>query len=309
MDVLGRSSVPLLTVISGWLYFESTRKKYFFLVWTKLKSLIMPMIIWSTITLLLVFVYVIITKKTDELPKGIWSLANSLFAISGPPISLQLGFLRDLFVIFLFSPLIRFLEKKLGILFLVLLAAASIIMPNSVILLRTQIVFFFVAGIYLARKKIWHVPVSWLVVAIVMVAVLFSMNMMALAQNRPAFDFYGRELILRMSVGVAVWYLAIQLSRRSKSLLTYLEPYAFLAFCSHVIVFRAFSIIGVKVFGGLASPLYPIYFTIQPIIGFAVALAFGWLMVRIAPSLLRPLNAGKLVPLSPPVGSRTSVAE
>lgn len=300
MDVLGRSSVPLLSIISGWLYVNSAEKTYFSLVWAKFQTLLIPLFIWNIITLTLVFAYAILTGKADHLPRDVASLTNALLAISRSPINIQLGFLRDLFVIFLLSPLILPLVKRGGIFVLIATALFCVMVPYTPILLRTQLLFFFSLGIYLARKETIRIPISLVAVALIVLAVLFTTSMFAVAQRQPAFDFFGRELILRLSVAVIVWHVAVQVSQRAGSSIMRLEPFAFLAFCSHVLFFRAFSLIGVKIFGGLASPLYPIYFTIQPFLGFAVAVVFGTYMVRVAPNLLRLLNAGKLLPLQIP---------
>ena len=306
INVLGRSSVPLMTIISGWLFYKGAHKAYPALVRSKLTTLIVPMVLWSAITLALLVAHAQLTGDHEKLPKSALDWANALFSLSTPPAGSQLAFLRDLFVIFLFSPILMLLMARLGVLLVVATALFCVLMPHTLVLLRTQILFFFVLGLYLARRDSWRVP-GWLVpIAAVIATAIFVVSIVLIIQGRPSMEFPGRELLTRLSVATLFWYAAMWVSSRPDGWLLRLAPYAFLAFCSHLVLFRAFSVVGVKIFGGPGSALYPVYFTIQPFMGFAFAVAFGWVLVRIAPALLRPLNAGKLVPLTrrPALGAR-----
>ena len=48
-----------------------------------------------------------------------------------------------------------------------------------------------------------------------------------------------------------------------------LERYAFLLFCSHVIVFMVCSVVGSRIFGSYHDQWYWIYFLLQPLIATA----------------------------------------
>lgn len=293
MDVLGRSSVPLLTIISGWLFYQSRKRGFFQLLSSKVKSLIVPMVLWNFGALALIISYAFITHKFQDIPANTLSWTNAILAITHQPINLPLGFLRDLFVVFLITPFIIPLVKKGGIIAIILIAALAIAWPSSFILLRTQILLFFSLGLFLADQNFWRLPKGSFIGSILFIVAIFSWKMTLLEEGESAINSPFLEILLRLSVSIFVWRIAIFSSEKNFRFLIQLEQFSFIAFCSHFIFFRALSVIGVNIFGDLSSPIYPIYFTIQPILGFAVAIVIVTTLSRISPPLLGVLNAGK----------------
>src|SRR3546814_7029973 len=58
IELLGRSSVPLLSIISGWLVMSSVAKRsYGQFVGGKAKSLLLPMVLWNLTTLAFVVAF------------------------------------------------------------------------------------------------------------------------------------------------------------------------------------------------------------------------------------------------------------
>jgi hypothetical protein len=100
----------------------------------------------------------------------------------------------------------------------------------------------------------------------------------------------GFEFALRLSLAYVFWTISLWLARSTAMpWLRYLEPYAFLAFCTHVLVFRATQ----PMFGhDLSAPYYPIYFTLQPVLGYLAAILVATAIAKY-PVVLAPFNAGK----------------
>ncbi len=112
-----RATVPMLTVISGFLVFQSDLSgKFKKLIKKKFFSIFIPMIIWNTPFALLIFFsqkYFIIEHEFSETlyPVSFLSWINAITGFLGNPANYPLNFLRDLFAVFFFTPLFRLLLK------------------------------------------------------------------------------------------------------------------------------------------------------------------------------------------------------
>lgn len=124
-QVFSRISVPALFFISGFLFFNNVVQLDFKLYLNKLKSrlrtLMIPMIFWN---LLIIFLYYLaqslpriakLFSGNSNLIKNFstFDFFNQLLGLNTTPISYQFWFVRDLFILCLFSPLLYFLLKKI----------------------------------------------------------------------------------------------------------------------------------------------------------------------------------------------------
>ena len=90
VDVLGRSSVPLLSIISGflaWGIFQRKRNSDVFK--DRARKILVPMILWNSVGVFLLFL-------KSEAPQGV-ELLNGIFALAGPGVYAHLDFLRDIY--------------------------------------------------------------------------------------------------------------------------------------------------------------------------------------------------------------------
>lgn len=108
IELVGRSSVPLLGAISGWLVASSAaRRSYGAFIGVKARTILAPMILWDIIALAVVDAVVHWGTLQAPVPRNLWEGIDWTGCITQPnPINVQISFLRDLFVCMLFAPLL-----------------------------------------------------------------------------------------------------------------------------------------------------------------------------------------------------------
>lgn len=239
VDYLGRSSVPLLSVISGALFILSARG--FDGPWQilpkKLRSLIVPMILWSAALLLLYLLHASATGDRSRLPQDLPGWINALFALTAPPANLPLAFLRDTFVcgLILATTLSLALTLRWPVLALLLPVLAALLQHQTglPLVLRPQIALFFALGAALALSGGLRLSPPWILVLALLVLDIGLRN--ALGGELPV---WARELLNRIAMSLLVWKLCETLVRHAPTLaqrLRRIEPYTFTLFCSHML--------------------------------------------------------------------------
>ena len=157
--------VPLLFIISGYLFFrtEGRRDKSFFIDKYKrrIHSLLIPYIFWNTIAIAIQYIrFDIIGGENYSLAEYMCGYWSSIF--NGNPADSPLWFMRDLMVVSLFSPLLYILIKgRYG--FVVIAAFAVAYILNLRIPIEgfgTEAFLFFTTGAYIAvhRYDITSIP-------------------------------------------------------------------------------------------------------------------------------------------------------
>mgnify|MGYP006191824019 CR=1 FL=1 len=156
MEIFGRSAVPLLGLISGWLVGGSARtRNWFDHVGRKARTILLPMLLWNAVAILLVSGAAWLLGLSAPVPQSGGWIAEELFIINrNPDINVQMPFLRDLFLCMVAAPLLVRLPNWM--LMAVALAALScqIAGLGPPVLMRPSILFFFTIGI-LARREGW----------------------------------------------------------------------------------------------------------------------------------------------------------
>lgn len=301
-DFFGRSSVPLLSVISGWLAVESIRRRsYTGFVQSKLRSVVAPMIAWSVIALITLGAFRYLGLYDGVFPVDFWHLLNELtFFRSIGSLNVQGYFLRDLFVIALFFPLI--VKAPVSVLFLSAFVAVSaqILDIDIYILVRPEIFLFFVIGV-VARRESWNVEPNFRFVLPVVLVVLSTLAFTTSGKmgyvSHPDAVWNSAAVLLHVFVALLFWFASVSLAKtRLKPILLRAEPYIFLLFCSHVLFLRVTGSVFGSVFGRFGDPLFPVYFLLQPFIALAAAVVLGKLLHRIWPALGALLSGGRFRP-------------
>jgi hypothetical protein len=284
IDVLGRASVPLLSLLSGVLLVASFHNRGSrSVLGSKVQTLIIPMIAWSLPMALILFAEPFVTGD----PKLVWSGAdwvNALFSVSASPANGPLHFFRDVFIMAIYGCLILTvfrLNKAAGIMLAVLVALVEQ-KTGGFLLFRNQIAIFFVAGMLLAMlgRANWH-P-SWRVVAAVMACLglvwsigLFDGQPQNLLQQRAA------ELLPRLAVSLLMWRLAYTNAERVDSLrqvLLRIEPHIFVVFCSHAIMVKPFGLLAAMLGLSETSAIQPLFLILQITVFVAVGIALSHIL-------------------------------
>lgn len=157
---LVRIAVPVFFMISGFLFFlkfNGTKNEFKIKYKKRIKSLLIPYLLWSIYGLIFFYLLQLIPQSKDFFVNNLisnYSFLNILETIFINPIPYQLWFLRDLFIMVFFSPLIYLLIKYLRffpILFLLIIWFGFVDF-NFYILSNEALLFFFI-GSYFAINK------------------------------------------------------------------------------------------------------------------------------------------------------------
>lgn len=303
IELLGRSSVPLLSIISGWLVARSLAKKGLgaFLA-GKARTIVAPMILWNALAIVTVCGSVALGWVVGPELRNWWWVIDELLCLATPDdINVQMAFLRDLFVCVALAPLLLRLPSGWLALVALIALAWSISGYAFILLLRPSILLFFTIGI-LARR---HGCAAWMASRpILLVATGYAV--MAAAQiwletvgikrgvNDPML-LTSVDLLTRFTTALFFWSIAWRLAAgRFAALLLRIEPYAFLMFCAHLIMIWLGGPLLGRITGPLGSTFYPLLFLVQPLLVLAATLVLGQILLAISPGLASLLSGGRL---------------
>lgn len=300
MEVFGRSAVPLLGLISGWLVAGSGRTRDWpSHVRRKAKTILLPMVLWNIIAIILVSGAVRTFGLAAPVPQSVWWTIDEIFIITrNPDINVQMPFLRDLFLCMMIAPLLVRLPLWGVGMVAVLAAAAQIAGLGPPILMRASILFFFAIGMIVRRadveERIARLP--WAVALTPFI--LFMAAQLYREMNGAAWDadlIRALDLTVRVAAAVAFWRIAWGLAASPmRGTLLRIEPFVFLLFCVHLILIWLGGPLLGHIFGRVGSPLFPIYLLFQPLIVLGVTIAIGLGLRRAAPAAARTLSGGRL---------------
>lgn len=159
------SAVPLLSAISGWLFFkgfETTPAFYLRRIRARARSILLPMVLWN----LIVFVSfvavaavigdhwvlsIVAYDVTAPTPGGI---VDALIGVTRHPVNFQFWFLRDLFLTILLSPLLGLMLRVAPLAGTGLLGAVWLSGFDLWIFFRTDVLFFFYLGGVLRVRQV-----------------------------------------------------------------------------------------------------------------------------------------------------------
>lgn len=301
MEAMGRSAVPLLGLISGWLVAGSARTRN----WAshmerKTRTIAVPMILWNIIAIGFVSGAALCFSLQAPTPQSWEWVAQEVFILSrNPDINVQMPFLRDLFLCMVAAPLLVRLPS-VALLFLAAVAGACHILDlGPPLLMRASILFFFLIGIIAQRTamadRVAALP-FW--VAALPFAMLMPLRLLvALHMGRTLnHDLVQTiDLVARVAAALFFWRLSWWLaSRPLGGALLRVEPYAFFIFCAHLIfIWLAGPLVGALT-GPLGSPLYPLYLLLQPLLILIPVIAVATLLQRTMPAVANLLSGGRL---------------
>lgn len=219
------SAVPLLSAISGYLFFkDSDYSKQFYIgrYRSRVRSVLLPMISWNAIALLLGGTVLLLSQGSvkllayDVFNLSPMDLLNALVGVTRRPADFQFWFLHDLFLTVLCAPVLGILIRRAPWIGLAFLFTVWMVNWNLVIFFRPDVVFFFYIG---AMIRIRNLSVTKLVpprLAIgFMIAFVLVVAFRTIAPSIVSEDiFIGKALValttrlLRLIGLVALWGVA-----------------------------------------------------------------------------------------------------
>ncbi|SFF85260.1 Acyltransferase family protein [Novosphingobium sp. CF614] len=303
MEAFGRSAVPLLGLVSGWLVAGSARTRDWRRhVARKARTILVPMVLWNALALALVCGTAWLFRLPAPTPHSLGWVIEEIFILTrNPDVDVQMPFLRDLFLCMVAAPLlVRMPNRMLGVV-IALAAACQILGAGPPVLMRPATLMFFTLGIAAHRGGVAERTATWpLPLAAVPFAVLMPVQLwLALSADAPRAGAWvsGLDLLVRIAASLCFWRVSWALARSSaRGALLKIEPFVFLLFCSHLILIWLGGPLLGQVFGKLGAPGYPAYLLVQPLLVLACVIALGSLLQRAAPGLAGVLSGGRLKP-------------
>lgn len=300
MEVFGRSAVPLLGMISGYLVAGTAIRSWRAFIERKARTILLPMALWNALAILLVSGTAWLGFLQAPVPESLWWLIDELFSILTPNhINVQTPFLRDLFVCMAMAPLLLQLRGPFLTGTILLVAAWSVSGWSFPLMLRPPILLFFLLGIGARRHtlgaRIADVPFAAALapfVAVGLIKLIVSVPVPGGVAMSPAL-MPLLDLGLRLAAALAFARIAWGLAARP-AMFRWLEPYAFFLFCSHMILIWLATPLFERLTGPLGSPAYPLLLLVHPLLALGFALGLGQLLMMFTPRAAEILSGGRL---------------
>jgi len=227
-----RTTVPVLTALSGYLLFRSALyEKPLLLLKKKTKSVLVPLVLWNVPVVLAIFLVqkhqlVDHAFSARLYPFELMPWVNALTGLFEAPANYPLNFLRDLFVLSLLSPLLWPLLKYIPYSGLMLLSAVYFYDLDGDLVLRNSMIISFYTGALAAARR-WNLTAldrfAWPLLT------LFLLCCLAIV----LFDIQNREF-LRLLAPFLVWPALSPLMRtRAADILYRHSQSSFLTFLAH----------------------------------------------------------------------------
>jgi succinoglycan biosynthesis protein ExoH len=303
LDVLGRASVPALSVLGGYLAVSAYSRRSNWWVYAKERwqTLIVPMITWNLVIIALSSIILAVTGVQTKVIQDIQPfeqltpllILDRLTGYNYGSAAVALDFLRDIFVCSLLLPLMFQLNKRLGAVGVGIIWLTGLTVSFAPIVMKPSIMMFFTIGVYLALQSDQLIPSRETVIKLItvlflaLVLVYFTPVLSAnYAKNVP-------NIVFRLVITSCLLITAIALSRiNAGRLIARLEPVAYLMFLSHTTIMLILWGIWQKPFGnGLAWP-YPIFFIAAPFITMIAVLGLHKVLKRM-PAIVQKIVIGK----------------
>ncbi|PTQ63506.1 hypothetical protein C8J45_10579 [Sphingomonas sp. PP-CE-3G-477] len=302
-EVFGRSAVPLLGMISGWLVVSTaTRQPYGAFLLGKARTILLPMLLWNAIAILLVGAAATFGDLKAPTPTSIgWTLNELVPLVHANDVNVQMPFLRDLFVCMMLAPLLVRASSAWLAAVALIAVVWSVSGVHVPLLLRPQILLFFTAGIAARRFGVAERVAGWPVaLSALPFVVLIAPRLWTALLGNAFFDAHPHlmaafDIVFRQASAVLFWRLAWGLAGSNVAdRLRGIERYGFLAFCDHLVLLWLFGpVIGLAT-GSLGAGLYPAYLLVQPLLVLGVTVVLGQVLMALLPSVARVLSGGRL---------------
>ena len=295
-NVLGGAAVPLFFMFAGYLQFKK-KDIYPVLLKKKAKSLFVPYVIWTLLGVAIFFIGQSVPQLSSFFQNEVnnvskWKVINWLnifwVHIDGTPLIIQFWFVRDLMVIILISPLLKFLASKFPSL---IITALILCYVNGLPLGFGTALFFYMCGLFFAEYDVdffnFSDKISW-----IELICLLSLKMVFTIGFNEKVNLFGLGTIIS-----CIFFLKLSSFIISKSKLysfsKYLSDFSFFLYAIHmpflVTVFEkiSFRIIPLHGIGCL------IQFILTAVITIILGTAIGIGLKKICSPLFALLNGGR----------------
>ncbi len=312
----GRASAALLSVVSGYLTALTLlrgRMPVIRLYRRRFSSIALPMFCWALLTCM---VYLALGQSDALLitPDSSWldKLNLVLFLTQAPDgPTLHLGFLRDLFVCVLLSPLLLQVLKHLPLPAIASLLAVYLFEHSGqlVIILRPLVIFGFTLGMLLALRRLpldmldrywaWFLSLT----GVFAVLIIWTDAGMFL-QLKGYLAMYGvslKETILypfcRLFGSLAIWTMLSMINIQTMQRITArYSDYLFAAFCSHFLLMTLlFNGLWLPLIGDRDAYAYLLWFAVAPVVSMLLTIGMVNLVGAVYPPMASVISGGRVL--------------
>jgi hypothetical protein len=303
IELVGRSAVPLLGAISGWLSGPSAAKRtYAGFVAVKARTVLTPMLLWNIIAMALVSGSAALFVLPAPIPANWHEALDWIGCVTQPnPINVQISFLRDLFLCMCAAPLLtRLPDRWLWGLWL-LVAAWSVSALDLYLLLRPQILLFFLSGMLARRRMTAEQVARWPLIGCVLPYLfLLPAKIMLAVQDDNWLKTHvvaanAIDQPLRFAAALAVWRIALALvPTRAGQRIMKVERYAFLLFCCHLVLIWLLGPLIGRATGTMGTPGYMPFLLLQPLMALGGTVLVGGALLLVSRPAAKLLSGGRL---------------
>jgi succinoglycan biosynthesis protein ExoH len=302
------SVVPLLSMVSGWLFFSfrddaatALRSR----IRRRFSSLYLPLVFWNTLflaVLLLLFQAdpanrLLAGLNIDFASAGPLDYVNAVFGVTEHPVGFQFWFVRDLFVTVLVSPLLWLMLTRAPLLGALFLGGAWIIGHDLWIFFRTDVVFFFYLGGWIRLRRL-PVEIGARATLVFVLAYVAMCAVRTLAPYVVDGDPYILQVMTRSMrlVGVlACWGMFQRIAPTPiGGLIARFGGLAFFLHAAHYPLIAAVKLVLWDLLPAETQPWMLVHYVVSVLITVAIGIGLGLLLTRLAPKAFSLLNGGRI---------------
>jgi succinoglycan biosynthesis protein ExoH len=289
-NVVFRTTVPVLTCISGYFLFSAKLDLAPLKLWKKkFKTLVIPFFVFNVS----LFVLAYIAQRTTGLvfsynlvhaDASVWS--NALLGLHGLPINYPLNFLRDLVMLVLIAPALGMLLRQAPIVGLAVVWLVFMFNLDGALVLRNNMaVMFYVGGMLGVAKSNLLMLDKYAPVALITFVVLCVTILMFRVSNTTYLGYVAPFLLWSMAALVVNTAAGKWMSKMSK--------YSFFIFIAHAPVLYVTWFVYQKV---AAYVPYPVYWVMAPTLTIGVLVIVYQYAMKIAPTFFATIIGAKQRP-------------
>ncbi len=309
------SAVPLLSIISGYLFFNFNRSDAWEAITKRMKrrfvSLYIPLILWNSLYLVCfyaLFIYnpdnaLFTTSKRLSLNfsmAGWMDYINYIFAITTHPLAFQFWFVRDLFVTAMITPLLWPLIKHIPAIGTVILGYLWLDNSDALIFTRWDVpLFFYLGGVIrcnnlplaISKKHTLFLTILYIILAGLRAA---APLLVEFSPESPPKWLYIATNLLRLPGLLACWGIFSLLKNQyiGRKLLP-ISSTAFFIYAAHWPLFAVIKSVLWKVMAGSSTLHLMVHYFTSVTLTLTICLAAALTAARLTPRIFSLMNGGR----------------
>jgi len=315
------SVVPLLSAISGWLFFAflderdadpavalSTRIR------KRFGSLYVPLVTWNFLYLVVLIGLYAIRPGHDLFTALNIDLGHAtprhyfdaVFAVDHHPVAFQFWFVRDLFLTVLLSPVLWLLLRRAPLIGGAALFGAWIVNYDFAIFFRPDVTFFFYLG-GLIRTKRADLEIGGRAVVVLVIAYLALVTLRSLAPyviHHSSALLGGFTRMMRLVGVLACWGVFMRVARTNiGAQLARVGPFSFFLYAAHFPLMAEVKLQLWKLLPDASDFWMVVHYLASVSVTILLCLVSAYLLARFTPGLFALLNGGRAPTLRRPAAA------